>query len=244
MSDDLVNQLTLNYLISKSQLLKLNKKTKENTEQQKIILIQEYSEKIKLLFNNLLDFNPPESLLYEVKYAFENFVEKAIYYLKTEHELDNSSFQQIHTDIDFEKEEREIENMNFKENYTNYDEDNEEERDDEEEEEIKEEERDEEEEEREEEREKDEEEQSKKDEYLESQSDFNLNLKINLNHDPIIVKSQYQKKTNSQGVDDIQKLPLEWFDKIRENYKKNQIIPVYKEKFPTESSFTDVKKKI
>jgi hypothetical protein len=232
MSDDLVNQLTLNYLISKSQLLKLNKKTKENTEQQKIILIQEYSEKIKLLFNNLLDFNPPESLLYEVKYAFENFVEKAIYYLKTEHELDNSSFQQIHTDIDFEKEEREIENMNFKENYTNYYEDNEEERDIEDEEEIKEEERD------------DEEDQSKEVEYLESKSDFNLNLKINLNHDPIIVKSQYQKKTNSQGVDDIQKLPLEWFDKIRENYKKNQIIPVYKEKFPTEPSFTDVKKKI
>ena len=30
MSDDLVNQITLNFLISKQQLQKLNKKTKEN----------------------------------------------------------------------------------------------------------------------------------------------------------------------------------------------------------------------
>jgi hypothetical protein len=54
MSDDLVNQLTLNFLISKNQLQKLNKKIKEDASQ----LIQTdkelYGNRIKQLFNDLL----------------------------------------------------------------------------------------------------------------------------------------------------------------------------------------------
>ena len=73
MSDDLVNQLTLNFLISKQQLQKLNKKTKETSEQQKIKEIQEYSSRIKILFNDLLVHQHPEDLLFEVKIAFDNF---------------------------------------------------------------------------------------------------------------------------------------------------------------------------
>jgi hypothetical protein len=82
MSDDLVNQLTLNFLISKQQLQKLNKKTKETAEQQKYKEIQEYSDRIKLLFNDLLVCQPPEDLLFDVKIAFDNYIDKSIYYLK------------------------------------------------------------------------------------------------------------------------------------------------------------------
>jgi len=82
MSDDLVNQLTLNFLISKQQLQKLNKKTKETTEQQKIKEIQKYNDRIKLLFTKLLVSKPPDDLLFEVKIAFDTFIEKSIYYLK------------------------------------------------------------------------------------------------------------------------------------------------------------------
>jgi len=50
----------------------------------------------------------------------------------------------------------------------------------------------------------------------------------------------------SKGVDDIQKLPLDWFQNIRQNYKKNQIIPMKKEQniIFTETTFRDIKKKI
>jgi hypothetical protein len=105
MSDDLVNQLTLNFLISKQQLQKLNKKTKETAEQQKIKEIQEYKDRIKLLFNDLLVYQPPEDLLFEVKVAFENFIEKSIYYLKAHDNseaLEIERSEEIHDDIDFE----------------------------------------------------------------------------------------------------------------------------------------------
>ena len=57
-------------------------------------------------------------------------------------------------------------------------------------------------------------------------------------------KNKYNKKTNSVGVDDIQKLPLDWFQNVRENYKKNQIIPRKKDITFGEQTFRDPKKKI
>ena len=53
MSDDFVNQLTLNFLISKQQLQKLNKKVKENSDQIKVKEIQKYRKRIITLFHNL-----------------------------------------------------------------------------------------------------------------------------------------------------------------------------------------------
>jgi len=41
--------------------------------------------------------------------------------------------------------------------------------------------------------------------------------------------SQNNKNNRSKGVDDIQKLPLDWFNTTRQNYKINQIIPRKKE---------------
>jgi hypothetical protein len=189
MSDDLVNQLTLNFLISKQQLQKLNKKTKETSEQQKIKEIQEYSNRIKLLFNDLLVYQPPEDLLFEVKIAFENFIDKSIYYLKAHDNTDNlekERTQEIHEDIDFEKEERDIINGNYKECSNNKESDKEsdkesnkesdEESDEESEEEFI---------------------QEHEDEDEDEEKETSITNKP-ITHYPIIVKSKY-KKTNTSG---------------------------------------------
>ena len=52
MSDDLVNQLTLNYLISKNQLQKLNKRLKETTDTNRRTDREIYGERIKKLFDD------------------------------------------------------------------------------------------------------------------------------------------------------------------------------------------------
>ena len=117
MSEDLVNQLTLNFLISKSQLCKLNKKTKENISQQRQSEINEYSNRIKMLFADLLVCNAPNDLLYDVKSSFDIFIDKTIYYFKAHDDnikLENERKDIIHNDIDFEKEERKFEKENYK----------------------------------------------------------------------------------------------------------------------------------
>ena len=45
------------------------------------------------------------------------------------------------------------------------------------------------------------------------------------------METRYKKFTNtkSKGVDDIQHLPLDWFSKVRQTYKQNQIIPRHKD---------------
>ena len=122
MSDDLINQLTLNFLISKQQLQKLNKKTKETADQTKLREIEEYNDRIKKLFSDLLVCQPPDDLLFEVKNTFDNFIEKAIYYFKAhdnsealEIERTTNKTREIYEDIDYEKQEKAIENGNYKE---------------------------------------------------------------------------------------------------------------------------------
>jgi len=224
MSDDLVNQLTLNFLISKQQLQKLNNKTKETAEQQKYKEIQEYSNRIKLLFNNLLVCQPPKDLLFDVKIAFDNFIDKSIYYLKahdnTEH-LEKERTEEIHSDIDFEKEERDIVNRNYKENFDedvheSYNEENSKKAESEEAE-------------------------SEEAESEEAESEEDIEPII---HQSIIVKSKYYKPTTSEGLGCLQKLPIDWFQNVRQNYKKNKIIPRKKEPTIIEPPFRDVKKKI
>ena len=192
MSNDLVNQLTLNFLISKAQLQKLNKKAKETSDQKRLREIQEYNDRIKNLFCDLLVCQAPDDLLFEVKNTFDNFIDKAIYYFKA-HDNNNDlemerSVNDIKEDIDYEKEAREIENGN----------------------------------------------------YLEEGQELEEDKTI---HNPVIVKSKYNI-TNSIGVSDIQKLPLNWFENVQQNYKKNQIIPRKKEQIIADSQFSDVKKKI
>ena len=223
MSEDLVNQLTLSFLISKKQLQKLNKRLKETTETSRMSDKEIYNERIKNLFNDLLVDNPPTNLLQEVQTGFDFFLDKCIYYFKASdnNELlekertninDEQSHDIIHDDIDYEKEERDIENGNYKEHS---DEDEEEEEQEEEEDEQEEEE---------------EEEENVKEEHI---------------HQPtVIVKTKYKKPTNSVGVDDIQKLPLDWFQNVRQSYKTNKIIPRKREIVFQDETFRDQKKKI
>ena len=76
MSNDLVNQLTLNFLISKTQLNKLNKLKQKD-------ISQKYDkERVLKLFNKLLKGDKPDDLLEDVKTSFDAFIEKSIYYLE------------------------------------------------------------------------------------------------------------------------------------------------------------------
>ena len=239
MSDDFINQLTLNFLISKNQLQKLNKKVKENSNQIKIQEIQKYRKRITTLVNNLLEYQPPDDLLFEVKLAFDTFVDKSIYYFKAHDnsfKLENERLNKdiIHDDIDFEKEE------NDKEEEDDEEQDKDDEKEDDE---IQ---------------EKDEEVQEKDNEVQEKDYDIqdkdietqDKDLEAQekdeeksiYKHNNIIVKNKYTNQ--SRGVDDIQKLPLNWFQNVRQNYKQNNIIPRKKEATISEEAFRDVKKKI
>ena len=224
MSEDLVNQLTLSFLISKKQLQKLNKRLKETTETSRMSDKEIYNERIKNLFNDLLVDNPPTNLLQEVQTGFDFFLDKCIYYFKASdnNELlekertninDEQSHDIIHDDIDYEKEERDIENGNYKEKSDDEEEEEEEEQEEEDEEEDAE-----------------EEEENVKEEHI---------------HQPtVIVKTKYKKPINSVGVEDIQKLPLDWFQNVRQSYKTNKIIPRKREIVFQDETFRDQKKKI
>ena len=117
MADDFLNKLTLNCLISKTQLFKLNKKLKENSDNKKKIEIQEYGDRVEELFKLMLQNNAPENILLDVKYTFDAFVEKSIYYFKAQDNalmLENRR-SDIQDDIDYEKEDRDMERGNYTE---------------------------------------------------------------------------------------------------------------------------------
>jgi hypothetical protein len=231
MSDDLVNQLTLNFLISKNQLQKLNKRLKDTNETKRKSEKEIYEDRIKTLFNDLLVDNPPTNLLQEVKTGFDFFLDKCIYYFKASDDneilekertniIDDYSPDIIRDDIDYEKEERDIERGDYKEKSEDESEDLEE--DDESEEEpvkVKE---------------------------LDKESDKKpvFSSRQFIPHSEVIVQTKYTKSTNSIGVDDIQKLPLDWFQNVRQDYKKNKIIPRKKEIVIQDEIFRDQKKKI
>ena len=210
MSEDLVNQLTLNFLISKNQLQKLNKKIKEDASDLLKADKEFYKSRIKQLFNDLIKDQSPDDLMIDVRNSFDLFINKCIYYLKEcdHNELLEKEREEISEDINFEQEERDIELGNYVENS------NEQEEEDEEEEE-----------------EEEQEEQEDEEKELSKQP-------------TLLIKEKYTNKTKSQGVEDIQKLPLNWFNNVRQNYKKNQIIPRRTEIKFTDGSINNGKKKI
>ena len=65
------------------------------------------------------------------------------------------------------------------------------------------------------------------------EDDFNEDLEEEYFEEPIVKVytkySKYSKYKVSNGVEDIHKLPLDWFNTTRQNYKINQIIPRKKE---------------
>lgn len=252
MSEDFVNQLTLNFLISKHQLQKLNKKVKENADTSRKTDKELYGQRITKLFNDLLVNEPPDTLLQDVQIGFDLFMDKCIYYLKA---VDNNDLFEkartddypsdniIHDDIDYEKEGNSIERGNYKEEDLKWGvrgfpvkEDGSEEDGSED---------------------GSEEEDSEEDTEQPSNGGvLNPVVKEELNEgvlNPVeyggirglpVVKHKLYKKNTSVGVDDIQKLPLDWFQNVKENYKKNQIIPRKKYITFEEQPFRDPKKKI
>jgi hypothetical protein len=228
MSEELVNQLTLNFLISSNQLQKLNKKIKENTENNRKSDKDIYKERIQILFNDLLVNNNSDNLIQEVKTGFDFFVDKCIYYFKA---LDNNELLEkertnilnnndfIKDDIDFEKEEREIERGNYKENQEEEDEEEDEE-----------------------EEEEDEEEEEEDEGQKEDVKENILKLTSNPLRDINVKEKYYKKYAKSEGVENIQQLPLDWFQNIRQDYKKNKIIPRKKE-IIIDNQFSNYEKK-
>lgn len=194
-----VNQLTLNFLISKTQLQKLNK-----LKQKEIISEPKYDKKrIHQLFNQLLDNERPDDLLEDVKTCFDAFIEKSIYYLdihdKNEiiqnERTNNVEEDGIKEDINFQYEEDMNDDINFEEENNEQDDE-----DDQEYENINE-------------------------EYFEEPKKPIPNKK-NLYAKP---HPKYSKNSKSIGVENIQKLPLDWFNTTRKNYEINKIIPRKKE---------------
>ena len=110
MSNELVDQLTLNFLISKTQLQKLNKKLKETTDNNRKTDKEMYGERIKELFSDLLVDNKPEDLLQDVETGFQFFLDKCIYYFKVRDTNKSLEEEQdvvddsIKDDIDYDKE--------------------------------------------------------------------------------------------------------------------------------------------
>jgi len=237
MSDDLVNQLTLNFLISKNQLQKLNKRMKDDTDKTQKSEKTIYEHRIKQIFNDLFINNPPNDLLYDVKNSFDLFIEKTIYYLKAHDKnniLENERKDIIHNDIDFEKEEKNIENGNYREIDNNNDSSNDESNDESN-------------------NESNDESNNKSDnesaEPIVPNKKLNNNNKENNYENNIVenVRIKYKKNAfKSTGVQDIQHLPLDWFQSVRQNYKLNKVITRKKDVIIGEafdSSFRDEKRK-
>jgi hypothetical protein len=181
MTDDdntYINEITLNFLISKAQLHKLNK-----LKQKDLVLEPTYDKnRIHQLFKQLLNNNKPDDLLEDVKTCFDAFVEKSVYYLEIHDKNEN---------IQNERTGKLVESNNDDDIF-------------------------------------------EEDDVLEEDEDDDI-----LDVDDVLVadavepvkklNTKYSKKTVSNGVEDIHKLPLDWFNATRQNYKINQIIPRKKE---------------
>ena len=183
--NDYVNQLTLNFLISKTQLNKLNK-----LKQKEFDLKPMYDkDRITNLFNKLLNNNKPNDLLEDVQTCFDAFIEKSIYYLEIHDK--NADIQNERNDFEEDKQDEEEENFGEDEEEDfGEDEDNEDFGEDED-----------------------------NEDFGEDEDDF----------EDIVSTKVLKKNNRSKGVEDIQKLPLDWFNTTRQNYKINQIIPRKKE---------------
>ena len=81
-SNDFVNQITLNCLISKSQLMKINNtKIKKNLNVERSKKIKKYNSQLIELFEKLLNKTEPSDLFDDVKSSYIHFIDKTIIYL-------------------------------------------------------------------------------------------------------------------------------------------------------------------
>ena len=189
MSEDLVNQITLNYLISKSQLHKLNNKIKQKEQDSMKSDKEIYKEQISELFTKFLNDEFPNDLLQDVRNSFTYFIEKSVYYLKLKANRSNEKEEEI-SDNEAKAEEAEedisaVEEEDLEEDEEDLEEEEEEEEAGEEEEDVA----------------------SLEEEEVKPQR----------------VYKKTNKPSHSEGVDDINKLPLDWFTKVKyQNQKQKQ----------------------
>jgi hypothetical protein len=89
MSQAYINQLTINCLVNKEMINKHVDKKKLKKEQKEEIKF--YRKRTYNLFKEIINGTPPEDLLPDVKYAYDNFVNASIHYFKT---IDNNDIIQ------------------------------------------------------------------------------------------------------------------------------------------------------
>ena len=215
MSDDFVNQITLNYLISSQQLNKLNKKIKQKEEDKLKSDKEIYKDQINELFTKCLNDDFPDNILQEVKHSFGYFVEKSIYYLKIKADNlanDKECSAECSANDELEDDEGEAEGEAI-EDAEGYGED-----------------------------EREEDEEGYKDVEEESSEEEEAREQIE-EKKPQKVFKKAGKPIHSEGVDNIQHLPLDWFTKVRCNYKQNQIISGKKDDMLNSSNYNNSKKK-
>lgn len=234
MSENLVNQLTLSYMISKQQLAKLNKKIKEDNDNSRASDRDIYRERIVKLFNGLLN-NEEQNLTEEVKYAFTFFIDKSIYFFKQRDKseelekqrkekkdnqykkecFNSSDICDYNNDLD-EYGSDELESQD-KTDYNSF-----ESNDSIEEDEIE-----------------------KKDIYSDLEEDkqkcdkkiITTNnrkfveeldspvIQTSLDNTQNILKKTSKKKQKSEGVENIDDIQVNWFQTVQQQYKSNKIIP-------------------
>jgi hypothetical protein len=191
MSDDLVNQITLNFLISKSQLHKLNNKIKQKEQDTMRSDKEIYKEQISELFTKCLNDDFPNDLLQDVRNSFTYFIEKSVYYLKLKANRSNEE-----TVASLEEEEETVASLEEEEDAdASFEEDEDISAADDEE--------------------------SLEEELSDNEDDKNLKEDVK----PQRVYKKTSKPSHSEGVDNINKLPLDWFTKVKyqnQRQKQNQ----------------------
>jgi hypothetical protein len=187
MSEDYVNQLTLNFLISKSQLEKLNKKRNNDKQTGLQIDKTKFREPVLELFNRLFDDDAPTDLLHDVRDSFDLFITKSIYYLKIR-EQDALKEDELVEDLDTVLEQEDeadelVEDLDLDDD--------------------------------------------------EQDDELDLDLDdVPVDEEPIVTKVYKKRPPKTKltpGSESIQKLPLDWFNNTRQNYKMTQILPRKKE---------------
>jgi hypothetical protein len=206
MSDDLVNQITLNYLISKSQLQKLNNKIKQKEQDAMKTDKEIYKEQINELFTKCLNDEFPDDLLQDVRNSFTYFIEKSVYYLKIKANQSNEEAEE-EEDISAAEEDEDISAAEEDEDAVASLEDEDEDEDE--------------------------------DEEADKEEDDEEILVASVEKPKQVFKKS-SKPVHSEGVEDINKLPLDWFTKVK--YSQNQIKKL-KEKKNITNVYEDKKNK-
>ena len=191
MSDDLVNQITLNYLISKSQLQKLNNKIKQKEQDNMKSDKEIYKDQIGELFTKCLNDEFPDDLLQDVRNSFTYFIEKSVYYLK----IKANNFDTIASAS--EAEEDAVEDLEAEDDVASLEDE-------------------------------DLEEEDLEDDVASLEDDMVASLEEDVVTPvkPERVFKKNNKVVHSEGVENIQQLPLDWFTKVRYGYKQNRNLPL------------------